>query len=46
MLFIGFTEAYKRHQNPLMVKEGLMVGFSLAGLVVLGGLQNGGYKSC
>ncbi|ARP84116.1 hypothetical protein CAL12_27070 [Bordetella genomosp. 8] len=39
MLFIGFTEAYKRHQNPLMIKEGLMVGFFLAGLVVLGGLQ-------
>lgn len=39
MLFIGFTEAYKRHQNPLMVKEGLIVGFFLAGLVVLGGLQ-------
>lgn len=39
MMFIGFSEAYKRHQNPLMVKEGLMVGFFLAGLVVLGGLQ-------
>ncbi|ARP88289.1 putative Na+/H+ antiporter [Bordetella genomosp. 9] len=40
MLFIGFTEAYKRHQNRLMIKEGLMVGFFLAGLVVLGGLQH------
>jgi hypothetical protein len=39
MMFIGFTEAYKRHQNRLMIKEGLMVGFFLAGLVVLGGLQ-------
>ncbi|OZI20950.1 hypothetical protein CAL26_26225 [Bordetella genomosp. 9] len=39
MLFIGFTEAYKRHQNPLMINQGLMVGFFLAGLVVLGGLQ-------
>jgi Na+/H+ antiporter NhaD/arsenite permease-like protein len=39
-LFIGFTEAYKRHQNRLMIKEGLMVGFFLAGLVVLGGLQH------
>ena len=39
MLFIGFSEAYKRHQNRLMIKEGLMVGFFLAGLVVLGGLQ-------
>ncbi len=39
MLFIGFCEAYKRHQSRLMIKEGLMVGFFLAGLVVLGGLQ-------
>ncbi|GAB2912956.1 putative Na+/H+ antiporter [Paralcaligenes ginsengisoli] len=39
LFFIGYTEAYKRHQNPLMIKEGLMVGFFLAGLVVLGGLQ-------
>jgi hypothetical protein len=39
MLFIGYTEAYKRHQNRLMIKEGLLVGFFLAGLVVLGGLQ-------
>ena len=39
MLFIGFAEAYKRHQNRLLIKEGLMVGFFLAGLVVLGGLQ-------
>jgi hypothetical protein len=39
MMFIGFSEAYKRHQNRLMIKEGLMVGFFLAGLVVLGGLQ-------
>jgi len=39
MLFIGYAHAYKRHQNPLLVREGLMVGFFLAGLVVLGGLQ-------
>ena len=39
MFFIGYTEAYKRHQDPLMIKEGLMVGFFLAGLVVLGGQQ-------
>ncbi|MBX6317815.1 putative Na+/H+ antiporter [Pigmentiphaga sp.] len=39
MLFIGYTEAYKEHQRPLLIKEGLMVGFFLAGLVVLGGLQ-------
>jgi hypothetical protein len=39
LLFIGYTEAYKSHQDRLMIKEGLMVGFFLAGLVVLGGLQ-------
>lgn len=39
MLFIGFTEAYKSCQDRLLIKEGLMVGFFLAGLVVLGGLQ-------
>ena len=39
LLFIGFCEAYKRYQSPLMIKEGLLVGFFLAGLVVLGGLQ-------
>jgi hypothetical protein len=39
LLFIGYTEAYKSHQDRLMIKEGLMVGFFLAGLVVLGGMQ-------
>ncbi|OFA03042.1 putative Na+/H+ antiporter [Duganella sp. HH101] len=39
MLFLGFTQAYQRYQNPLIVKEGLLVGFFLAGLVVLGGMQ-------
>ena len=39
MLFLGFTQAYARHQNPLILKEALLVGFFLAGLVVLGGLQ-------
>lgn len=39
MLFIGYCEAYKRHQDRLMIREGLMVGFFLAGLVILGGLQ-------
>jgi hypothetical protein len=39
MMFIGYAHAYARHQNPLMIREGLMVGFFLAGLVVLGGLQ-------
>ncbi len=39
MLFIGYAHSYQRYQNPLLVREGLMVGFFLAGLVVLGGLQ-------
>jgi hypothetical protein len=39
MLFLGFTQAYRRYQDPLILKEGLLVGFFLAGLVVLGGMQ-------
>lgn len=39
MLFVGYTQAYASYQNPLLIREGLMVGFFLAGLVVLGGLQ-------
>lgn len=39
LLFLGFTEAYHRYQSPLMLREGLLVAFFLAGLVVLGGLQ-------
>lgn len=39
LFFIGFTEAYKRHQDRLFLREGLMVAFFLAGLITLGGLQ-------
>ena len=39
LFFIGYTQAYERHQSPLILKEGLLVGFFLAGLVVLGGMQ-------
>jgi hypothetical protein len=39
LFFLGFTEAYKRFQSPLILREGLMVGFFLAGLVVIGGQQ-------
>ncbi len=39
MMFIGYAESYPRFQNRLLIKEGLMVGFFLAGLVVLGGMQ-------
>jgi len=39
LLFLGFTHAYERHQSSLIIKEALLVGFFLAGLVVLGGMQ-------
>ncbi|OYU44124.1 MAG: hypothetical protein CFE44_14640, partial [Burkholderiales bacterium PBB4] len=39
LFFMGFTSAYQRHQDPLILKEALLVAFFLAGLVVLGGVQ-------
>ena len=39
LMFLGFAQAYERHQSPLILKEALLVGFFLAGLVVLGGMQ-------
>ncbi len=39
LLFLGFVQAYGRHQEPLLIREALLVAFFLAGLVVLGGLQ-------
>jgi hypothetical protein len=39
LFFLGFTTAYARYQNPLILREGLLVAFFLAGLVVLGGQQ-------
>ena len=39
LLFIGFTQAYEQYQSPLILREALLVGFFLAGLVVLGGMQ-------
>jgi len=39
LLFMGFTQAYARYQTALILKEALLVGFFLAGLVVLGGMQ-------
>jgi Putative Na+/H+ antiporter len=39
LLFLGVAQAYGRYQNPLILKEALLVGFFLAGLVVLGGMQ-------
>jgi hypothetical protein len=40
LMFLGFSQAYERHQSPLIIKEALLVAFFLAGLVVLGGLQS------
>lgn len=39
LFFLGVASAYKRHQDRLILREGLLVAFFLAGLVVLGGLQ-------
>jgi hypothetical protein len=39
LLFLGFTQAYPKYQEKLMLREGLLVAFFLAGLVGLGGLQ-------
>lgn len=39
LLFLGLAEAYRRHHDRLILREGLMVAFFLAGLVVLGGQQ-------
>ncbi len=38
-LFLGLAQAYERHQDRLILREGLLVAFFLAGLVVLGGQQ-------
>jgi hypothetical protein len=39
LFFMGFATAYQRHQDRLILREALLVAFFLAGLVVLGGLQ-------
>jgi hypothetical protein len=39
LFFLGIVTAYKRWQDRLILREGMMVGFFLAGLVVLGGQQ-------
>lgn len=39
VLFLGVVTATQRHQEPLKLREGLLVGFFLAGLVTLGSLQ-------
>lgn len=39
LFFMGFATAYPRYQDRLILREGLLVAFFLAGLVVLGGQQ-------
>lgn len=40
MLFLGLTIATREYQDSLKLREGLLVGFFLAGLVTLGSLQS------
>jgi Na+/H+ antiporter NhaD/arsenite permease-like protein len=40
LFFMGFMKATKEYQTPLQLREPLLVGFFLAGLIVLGGPQN------
>ena len=39
LCFLGVSQAYQRYQDRLILREGLLVAFFLAGLVVLGGQQ-------
>lgn len=39
LFFLGFATAYPHYQDRLILREGLLVAFFLAGLVVLGGMQ-------
>ncbi len=40
LLFLGVATVTKEYQTDLKIREALLVGFFLAGLVVLGGLQS------
>jgi Na+/H+ antiporter NhaD/arsenite permease-like protein len=40
MMFLGIVTATREYQDNLKLKEGLLVGFFLAGLVTLGSLQS------
>ncbi|EIT68326.1 MULTISPECIES: putative Na+/H+ antiporter [Hydrocarboniphaga] len=39
LFFLGVADAYERHNDRLMLREGLLVAFFLAGLVTLGAQQ-------
>jgi len=40
MIFLGLVTATREYQDQLKLREGLLVGFFLSGLVVLGSLQS------
>jgi predicted cation transporter len=40
LLFLGWTDVTKEYQTPLRLRESLLVGFFLAGLVTLGTMQS------
>jgi Na+/H+ antiporter NhaD/arsenite permease-like protein len=40
VLFLGLATATHEYQDPLKLREGLLVGFFLAGLVTLGSMQS------
>ncbi|MGK5087643.1 putative Na+/H+ antiporter [Bdellovibrionota bacterium FG-2] len=40
LFFLGFTRVTSEHQEPIQLRQGLLVSFFLAGLVVIGGQQN------
>jgi hypothetical protein len=46
LFFMGFATAYPQHQDRLILREGLLVAFFLAGLVVLGGQQQWWLEPC
>ncbi|MCB9062831.1 MAG: putative Na+/H+ antiporter [Halobacteriovoraceae bacterium] len=39
LFFLGFTQVTQEYQDPIKLKESLLVGFFLSGLVTLGGMQ-------
>lgn len=40
LFFLGMAHVTKEYQSPLKIREGLLVGFFLGGLVTLGGVQS------
>ena len=39
MFFLGWVDVTQEYQEPLKMREGMLVGFFLAGLITLGGFQ-------